>query len=670
VISSLGQALIWGAGTAAAFGALVGLVGGVARVERLYAWPRRAAYAFFALMFAANLSMVYALVTHDFSVKYVAQVGSRATPTIFTIVSLWSALEGSILWWGAILGTYLLAYSIANRNDHPRAVALSTGTVLAVGLFFSFLIAGPANPFLPVSPVPGDGPGPNPLLQNHILMVIHPPMLYLGYVGMVVPFGIALSALIRGEMGEAWIVSLRRWTLIPFTFLSVGIILGSWWAYAVLGWGGYWAWDPVENASFLPWLTATAFVHSLMVVERKRTLRLWTVALCLASFILTLIGTFMTRSGIFNSVHSFSQSDIGPTLLAFIAIVLAVSVVLLAARGHLLLAEPGSHQFPPASRESSILINNLLFTGITFVVLVGTLFPPLTEAIKGARISVGEPYFNKMAVPLGVAVLFLMGVGPSLPWGAADRATFRRNFLAPAIAGLLVVTGCFAAGVRSGWALVTFALAGFAGFVTLRELLLPGLTRMNEHKEPVWTALWNSAVRARRRFGGYIVHVGVITIFVAIAASSTGKQHATGTVATGQELTLGPYHLKYLGAENGEDPHRTWTAARGHVTGNGIDEDILPRMNFYKTRTEPIPSPAVITRPAEDFYVSLIAFDNGGKTASFNLWIFPLVGWIWWSIPTLVVGCLIALWPQKKRPAEAVAPGAAPAGGELKPGAA
>jgi cytochrome c-type biogenesis protein CcmF len=661
LISQLGHALILGALASAVFGGLVGLIGGISRREALYVWPRRAVYVFFACMLAANLSMVFALVTHDFSVKYVAHVGSRTTPMIFTVVSLWSALEGSILFWGVILGTYLLAFSLFNLKENPRAMSLATGTMLLVGVFFAFLIIGPADPFTPVSPVPADGPGPNALLQNHILMVIHPPMLYLGYVGMVVPFGIAISALIRGELGEAWSVPLRRWTMIPWTFLSVGIILGSWWAYAVLGWGGYWAWDPVENASFLPWLTATAFLHSLMVVERKKTLRLWTLSLSLASFVLTIVGTFMTRSGIFNSVHSFTQSDIGPTFLVFICIVLVVSISLLTARGHLLLAEPGSPQFPPVSRETSILVNNLVFTGITFTVLVGTTFPLINEAIRGTRLSVGEPYFNIMAVPMGIAVLFLMGVGPSLPWGETDNETINRNLVPPLIAGAVVTGLCLLAGARNVPALITYGLAGFSGLVTLRELFMPGYMRMREHKEAPWEALFTSASRARRRFGGYIVHAGIITILVAVAASHAHVQHIAGTLSAGRSLALGRYQVTYEGIERGAEPHREWRAARVHLTDSGgLDRIIRPRMNFYERQTEPVPTPAVVTRAGEDFYLSLTAFTEEGQTASFNAWIFPLVAWIWWSIPTLAIGSLIAMWPQRRRAAAVALAGSTP----------
>jgi cytochrome c-type biogenesis protein CcmF len=657
VNGTIGYGLVLGGLACATFGALVGLVSGMRRSEAGFPWVMRAVWGFAACLVGSNLMMVWALLRDDFSVKYVAQVGSRATPTVYKIVSLWSALEGSILFWGLIMGGFILAFALVHRNEHKRYMSLALGTMLAVGVFFTFLIAGPANPWGAVFPVPMDGPGPNPLLQNHVLMIVHPPMLYLGYVGMTVPFGIAVAGLLRGEIGDAWMAPLRRWTLVAWLFLSIGIILGSWWAYAVLGWGGYWAWDPVENASFLPWLTATAYMHSTMVQERKQMLKLWTLSLALASFVLTILGTFMTRSGIFNSVHSFTQSDIGPTFLVFIGVLLFVCIGLLATRGHLLVAEGQMNNL--VSREGSILVNNLVFVAITFTVLLGTLFPLVSEAVRGVRVSVGEPYFNKMAVPGGIAVLFLMGVGPMLPWGTPDKQALKRQFYIPAGVGLAVVAACLAGGLRGFYPLLTFGLAGFVTVITLRELVAPVRVRMTERKESFLTALFTSAGKARRRFGGYVVHLGIVAIIVAVAASSAYVTHTSGTLRIGESMKVGDYSLKYLGLTSGEEPHRTFVAARLEVTApNGSVSEYAPRMNYYERSTDPIGTPAVRETPTEDLYISLMAFSQQAGSASFNLWVFPLVGWIWWSIPLLVLGSLIALWPSRKSKVVAMAPGA------------
>jgi cytochrome c-type biogenesis protein CcmF len=665
VNASLGYGFVLGALACAAFGALVGLWAGLTRREAGFVWVRRAAYAFFACMLLANLTMVYALVTHDFSVSYVAQVGSRATPLVFTIVSLWSALEGSILFWGLVLGSYLLAFTLAHRRDQPIAMSLSLGTMLFVGTFFAFLIAGPANPFGHVSPPPPDGPGPNPLLQNHVLMIVHPPMLYLGYVGMTVPFGVAVGALLRGEISEAWMAPLRKWTLIAWGFLTVGIILGSWWAYAVLGWGGFWAWDPVENASFIPWLVATAFIHSTMVHERKRMLKQWTLSLALASFVLTLLGTFMTRSGVFNSVHSFTQSDIGPTFLVFIGIVLAISLGLLAVRGHLLVAEDRISS--PVSRETSILVNNLLFTALTFTVLLGTLWPLINEALTGTKVSVGEPYFNAMAVPAGIAILFLMGVGPSLPWGVADGRLVARQLALPALLGAAVVGICLVAGLRGAAPLAVFGLSGFTTAVTLRELFLPARVRMAEKREPLLTAVLRSAQRSRRRFGGYVVHLGMVAVFIGVAGISAYQQKVTGTIEIGgsRTLSIGQYRLALSEIVSGKEPHRDYVAARLQVTrSSGPTEELVPRLNFYERSNDPIGTPAVLSLPHEDLYVSLLAFSEEGRSASFNVYIFPMASWIWGSLPLIVLGSLIAAWPARRRRSAESAPAKLPETGD------
>ncbi len=667
-LSNLGYGLILLGLLCAAFAAIVGITTGMMRKESALPLVQKAIYGFAGSMLAANLVMVYALLTHDFSVKYVAQVGSLSTPTIFTIVSLWSALEGSILFWGFIMGAYIFAFAFTYRKEHGRYMQLSLGVMAAVATFFAFLIAGPANPWTHIPNPLADGPGPNPLLQNHVLMIIHPPMLYLGYVGMTIPFGIAAGALLRGELGDAWLVPLRKWTLVPWIFLSVGIILGSWWAYAVLGWGGYWAWDPVENASFMPWLTATAFMHSTMVLEKKKSLKLWTIALALASFILTIVGTFMTRSGVFNSVHSFTQSDIGPTFLVFIGILLVFSTLLLAVRGHMLVAE--SQLGSIVSREGSILLNNLVFAAITFVVLLGTLYPLITEGLFHKKITVGEPYFNQMALPLSLATLFLMGVGPMLPWGVADPKVIQRQAIIPGAVGLLVAGVCFALGYRGWMPLTVFGLAGFVVVVTLRELFLPAQQRMTEQKEKMFTAIFVSASRARRRFGGYVVHLGIVAIMVAVAASSAYKVHNTGTLKLGESMQIGAYSVRFDGLDRGKEPHREWIAAKLTLTSPGGEQTVhhdksAPRMNFYERSNDPIGSPSVTEMIVRDVYVSLLSYDVKANTASFNMWIFPLVGWIWYAIPLLVFGTLIALWPQRKQkpvpepnPAAAAVPGA------------
>ncbi len=410
----------------------IGLVRGrtpLLRAGRTYTW------LILAGAVLAAFAMERGLLTNDFSLKYVAANGGRATPLLFKITGMWSALEGSIILWTSSWPATSRSWSTSTAT--AGAIRWSAGrrsSATSWSAFFFMLMVGPANPFHTLGrPYPTDGPGPNPLLQNHPLVAFHPPMLYLGFVGFTIPFAFAVASLITGRMGEGWLVETRRWTLFAWGFLTIGIILGAWWSYEVLGWGGFWAWDPVENASFLPWLTGTAYLHSVMVQERRGMLRLWNLSLLLATFSLTILGTFLTRSGVLDSVHAFTTSGIGPTILAFFAVVVAVTVGLIAWRGDRL-RSPGTID-SPVSREGAFLANNLLFAGFAFVVLLGTVFPLLAEAINNQRISVGSPYFDRMTMPLVVALLFLMAVAPVLPWRKASAELLRHRLQWPARAG-------------------------------------------------------------------------------------------------------------------------------------------------------------------------------------------------------------------------------------------
>src|SRR5438132_5596465 len=438
---------------------MIGFAAGKKRSLDGLQMARRFAYGFAVLMILATGVMEFALLSHDFSVGYVAHVGSREVPTWVTIVSLCSSLEGSSLFWGLVLGAYIAGATWLTRDRYPEYMPYAIGTWLACATFFSFLLAAPANPFVSVPAAP-DGPGPNALLQNHMLMIIHPPFLYLGYVGMTIPFGFACAALLRGRLGHSFLRPLRSSLLLAWIFLTIAIMLGGWWAYEVLGWGGYWAWDPVENASLLPWLTATAALHSAIVMERRGVLKGWTVTLIQASFLLTILGTFMTRSGVFNSVQSFTQSQIGPTILVFLAAALLYSVILLSLRINSLESEGKIDS--PVSREGMFLVNNLLFVLLTFTVLIGTIFPLVVEAVSGKQMSVGRPYFDSMVVPVGAALLFLIGIGPALPWGRATKQQIMRSLLLPLISGVTVAVIGFAAGVRNPWTILTLLFGGYA----------------------------------------------------------------------------------------------------------------------------------------------------------------------------------------------------------------
>jgi cytochrome c-type biogenesis protein CcmF len=646
MIPVLGRALILLALLSSTAGSVIGFAAGKRDSERLATLARQFGYTYAASMISAALLMIFALLSHDFSVSYVAQVGSRNVPTWVTIVSLWSSLEGSILFWGAVLGIYIAVALKSTSLTQPDYTPYANGVWLACASFFSFLISGPAQPFNTVSPVPFDGPGPNPLLQNHVLMAVHPPFLYLGYVGMTIPFGFASAALLRGRLGHSFLPTLRTSLLVAWTFLTVAIVLGGWWAYEVLGWGGYWAWDPVENASLLPWLTATAALHSAIVMERRGTLKGWTVTLVMSSFLLTVLGTFMTRSGVFNSVHSFTQSSIGPTILVFLAIALIWSVVTLAMRIDKLSSDGSIASV--ASREAMFLVNNLFFVLLTFTILIGTVFPLVVEAVQGVQMSVGRPYFDKMAVPIGLCILFVMGIGPALPWGRADREQIRRTLITPLIGASLFTMAGFALGVRVQWTLITLFFAGYTAQVTLREMFIPVRQRMQ--RESLGSALSNALVRrGGRRFGAYVVHTGAVIIFISIAVSSTMGRSEEVQLARGGSATLGRYVIKFNGAEVRDEPHRQSTIAHLVVTEKGrVVANLDPRMNIYERQREPIGTPDVRSRLTHDIYVSIMNVDPATQSVGLRVMINPMVSWIWGAAAMMALGGVITLIARRR----------------------
>jgi len=645
--AALGRYLILASVLVATSGAFVGFAAGQKRSPEGAKWARRFAYAFAALMVLATLVMEYALITHDFSVQYVTQVGSTQVPMWVTIVSLWSSLEGSILFWGFILGVYIAGATWLTSGKHEDYMPFAIGTWLGCGAFFSFLIAGPANPFVSVPNPPLDGPGPNPLLQNHALMIIHPPMLYLGYVGMTIPFGLAMAALLRKRLGHSFLRPLRAALLLPWVFLTIAIMLGGWWAYEVLGWGGYWAWDPVENASLLPWLTATAALHSAIVMERRGILKGWTITLVQASFLLTILGTFMTRSGVFNSVHSFTQSSIGPTILVFLATTLIASVVLLAMRIDSLESEGNIES--AASREGMFLVNNLIFVVLTFTVLVGTCFPLIVEAMKGKQMSVGRPYFDAMAVPMGAALLFLIGVGPALPWGRTTKRDLLRALLPPVGTGLLVVAIGGILGVRNAWTLVTLFFGGYAVHVTLAQMWLPLVQRMKRGGSFGEALIDGQLRRGRRRFGSYIVHAGATIVLVAIAVSSTQRTSQELVLTRGQTVNAAGYAITFNGIEDRAEPHRQSTIAHFSVAKNGKPVTTMdPRMNQYATMREPIGTPAVHSTLVSDLYISIMNIGLDKQSAGIVVINTPMVSWIWIAVLLMGLGGLVALIPSRR----------------------
>ena len=588
-----------------------------------------------AAMVGANVVMVVALVVHDFSIGYVAQVGSLSTPLLYAVASLWGALEGSILFWSGLLAALLLLLAIRARGRDRDELPAALGVLFALLAFFTFIVLIPGSPWTPVSPVPADGPGPNPLLANHPLMAIHPPLLYFGFVGLSVPFALTVAALLKGDLGDEWLTNTRRWTLLPWASLSAGLILGAWWAYAVLGWGGYWAWDPVENMALVPWLTTTAFLHSAMVTKRRGILRGWNVALVVASFALTILATLVTRSGVLNSVHAFTQSPIGPLFLVLFGTITVGSVTLVALRlpagtG----GEPGL-----GTRATAFLVNNLLFVAIAATVLFGTLFPLLAEAFGGRQVSVGAPYFERVVGPLAVGLLVLVGIGPTLPWGdwsPASRARLIPGAVAAAGAAILLAM------VDGSPAVIVGAAAGVFALVESVWLLARRIR-----------ALRQSGVRTqggRHSMGGLTAHVGFGVIGLAVLASSIGRTDVTATIRVGESVRLADVHLLLDRVDRGPDAAgRDSVVAQARVQDGLADTSIAPALTLFPTSNAAIATPAVMPGVIADLYVTLTNVDPAAETVTLRVARYPFVSWLWVGGAILAAGGLIAASPPKRR---------------------
>jgi len=640
---------IWGCGAA--------IYAASKRDGRALASARWSALLALVLVVLAVLAMEGALVSHDFTIQYVAENNARATPLFFTVISLWAALAGSILLWTLVLAGATAYVAWRGTRELPRLGTTALAVLLGMVSFFLLLVTTPAaDPFVRIDP-PLDGNGPNPLLQNHPLMALHPPLLYLGYVLFSVPFAYAIASLVLGEGGDRWLVATRRFALVSWGLLGVGIVAGSWWSYAVLGWGGYWAWDPVENAAIMPWLVATAYLHSVMVEEKRRLLRSWNLSLVIATFALTILGTFLTRSGVVNSVHSFTQSAIGPLLLGYLVVILVLSVGLLLWRLPMLSDRGGVGA--PLSREAIFLFQNVVFVAATLTVLLGTLYPIIAEAISGQQLSIGRPYFDRVEVPLALALLFLMGIGPQLPWHGASRATLERQFTVPIVAAAGGALVAVLAGINGAFAVLTYALAAFVAATVVQEFARGMRARQVLHGEGRATALANLLRRSGRRYGGYIVHLGIVVIAVAVATSQAGTVQLEKTISTGQSAQVGPYTVTLTALRDATEPQRDLLVADLSVTGNGANEQLHPALVFYPNSTQAVGSPGIAAGARDDIYTILAAYDSRAHAwATIRVLVIPLVSWLWLGGLVVGIGAVIAALPQPKRRtvAERVAP--------------
>ena len=590
----------------------------------------------------AVISMQWALFSRDYSIDFVQRVGSSTTPTLYNIAAMWSALEGSILLWVIVLALFTggVALRFVRRRD-DELVAWALVVMYVVMTFFALVSFGPASPFAPGATVPigFDGPGPNPLLQNHILVLFHPPLLYLGYVGFTVPFAFAIAALITGRVGEGWLLETRRWALLSWGFLTIGILLGGWWSYEVLGWSGVWAWDPVENASFLPWLTGTAYIHSVLVQQRRGMLRVWNLSLLIATFALTILGTFLTRSGVINSVHAFAAGEIDGYLLGFFGIVVLVSLGLIGWRGDALRA-PGRID-SPMSREGAFLANNVVFALFAFIVLLGTVFPLLVEVFQDRQTVVGAPYFDRLSMPIGLVLLFLMAVAPVLPWRRASTETLRDRLFWPAWCGVGALAIAVAVGADRLAPLLAFLLGGFAGGAAGRQLLLA--TRRQGLRGLVG-----------RANGGMLVHIGVILIAVALAASNSYTHSATLTIGRGERVEWAGHSFEFVGVS-------TEVTARADVVMADVlldDKKVYaPAVTTYLQQGMTVPTPSVRTGLTSDVYLTIDGNDPPATDASevvLRVFVKPMVLWLWVGGAVMAIGTVLSALPsgRSRRPTD------------------
>jgi len=631
--------------------ALGGIVSPIAAARsgdaRYLTVARLAIIAQFFLVTLAATALIYGLVTTDFSIKYVAFNTTRATPVYYRITGLWGALEGSLLLWEWLLIIFSGVVAWLYRDRHNDTMPWVIMIFCIVSAFFLGVVGFLSNPFETISPIPLDGRGLNPLLEDANMMT-HPPLLYTGFVGLTVPYAFAMAALIVGKLDEAWIVSTRRWTITAWFFLTAGNLVGAWWSYHVLGWGGYWAWDPVENAAFMPWLPATAFLHSIQVQERRRMLKVWNLSLIIVAFSLTIFGTFLTRSGILSSIHAFSSGPVGGFFLGFLAVILLGSFGLVAYRADLLKEQPELDSM--VSRESAFLLNNIVLMSALFTIFLGTVFPLISEAVAGVQVSVGAPYFNSVTVPLFLLLVFLMAVGPIIAWRRASWDNLKRNFTWPATAALLVGFGLFAWKIRDFMPLLGFTLLAFVVFSILYDTGLALRARRRIAGEGIIRGLVTLTRRNQRRYGGFIVHLGIVLIMMGIAGSMSYSTEKEATMSLNQQLQVGNYRIQFAGLSGSQQPTHFRVEGAFHVFHNGKDNGTLrPALKFFPTQQSPIGRAVHQSSLSEDIYLILSGFSQVDRNqATLKVLVRPLVIWMWIGGFVIAFGTLICISPIAK----------------------
>jgi cytochrome c-type biogenesis protein CcmF len=646
-MASLGYYLLLAAFVVGAYAAAISVAGARRRSRQMVESGIGAFYLLAGLMAAASSVIIYTFVVGDYSVKYVQRYSDSALPLFYKITSYWGGLDGSIMFWVFLLSLFGSAAIYINRERHRELIPYVVAVISVVEMFFLYLMIVHNNPFETfLTQTPADGTGLNPLLQN-FYMVIHPPTMYLGFVGLTIPYAFGMAALITGHLDDSWLRAVRRWTMFAWLFLSVGLGLGMIWAYEELGWGGYWMWDPVENAGLLPWFTATAFLHSVMVQERRGMLRVWNVTLVITTFFLTLLGTFMTRSGIVQSVHSFGQDPVLTRLFTiFMVATLLISFGFVIYRLPLLRARNELDSW--LSREAAFMLNNWILLFSAFFVLFATMFPTLSEAVTGERITVGPPFFNQWMIPIGLTMLLLTGIGPLLAWRKSTVRSVRGQFVFPIASGLVIGGTVLALGVRVWSSGLCFAFAGFVVGTVVQEFWRGARVRQQTTGTDLFTALVGLVGRNKRRYGGYLVHVGIVLLFLGFAGEGF-KQVQTVALSPGDDVSIGDFTVRFDALRVTDDGRKQMVTGETTVFRDGAELTKMYPARWYFRNHEDQPTTEVAIRRAfaEDLYIVMSEFDTSTQSATVEVRVNPLVNWVWFGFGMLAFGTFIALLPDR-----------------------
>lgn len=633
----------------AVYAALAYLFGAKRRHNGLLESARSSILTVCGLLSVSTGVMVYALLTHNFQIEYVASYTSRDLSVSYLLSALWAGNDGSLLFWAWLLSVCAAVVVLQKRDIGKELTPYASSIIMFTEAFFLVLLLFVANPFQQLSFVPADGRGLNPLLENPG-MFFHPPFLLAGYVGFTVPFAFAIAALLTNRLRDEWIIAVRRWTILAWLFLGIGNLFGAWWAYVELGWGGYWAWDPVENASFMPWLTATAFLHSIMMQRRRGILKTWNMVLIIITFALSILGTFLTRSGVLSSVHTFTESPLlGAMYLGFIGITLFGSLGLVYYRSEELRGEAEMESL--VSRESTFLLNNLLLVGAAFAVLLGTFFPIISEAVRGVKVSVGPPFYNQVMSPIFLGVILLAGICALIGWRRASIKNLIHNFLWPAVASLILGIVLFILGVREWYALVALPICGLVLFTIIYEWFRGTGARHRMRGENYLKAFWHLVMANRPRYGGYIVHIGVIIFAIGVIGSSLYNVETEASLTPGGTMTIKNYTLAYENMDSYETASKEVVSATLSIYDGGeLLGKLTPEKYFHRNYEQSVTEVAIRSTLLEDLYIILVGWDSDGTTA-FKVIVNPLVSWLWIGGIVLVAGGLIAFWPERRKPA-------------------